>query len=258
VISQTQLQSQVITLQGTVIRILQDALFTGRINEGDMARLYNASEFAREGTVRALRDQYQRMLQAAPLKRPIGPIRRISSTPSLATERSTTTTTTTGTEVARRRDSKALALWNRPGTLFCRYAEMLQDTSRPLARSFQLDSGDARADGRCPACGVAIPIEPGRSWKIDKELVHEKVLARRPTENLEEVYTRVEDRKYMVSNRFVVKCHREGAGYACYLCYRNRDADTLCESMEGLVQHVSKDHQAAEYDAERDIKEVIY
>ncbi len=80
-IAQTQLQSQIITLQSTVIKILEEALYTGQIP--DIKRLLNASEFAREGSVRALRDQYQRMLQATPAKRPIGPVRRISSTPTL-------------------------------------------------------------------------------------------------------------------------------------------------------------------------------
>ncbi|KAG7288417.1 hypothetical protein NEMBOFW57_004767 [Staphylotrichum longicolle] len=58
VIAQTQIQSQIILLQGSVIKLLEEALLTGSLP--DINRLYNTSEFAREGSIRALRDQYQR------------------------------------------------------------------------------------------------------------------------------------------------------------------------------------------------------
>lgn len=63
-VAQNQIQSQIILLQGTVIKLLEEALLTGTIP--DINRLYNTSEFAREGSIRALHDQYQRLLESRP------------------------------------------------------------------------------------------------------------------------------------------------------------------------------------------------
>jgi len=82
--AQLQLQSAIITLQQTVIKVLEEALYSGQ--PPDISKLDNASEFARQGSVRALRDQYRRMLEgsAGPGNRsPAGPIRRVSSTSAL-------------------------------------------------------------------------------------------------------------------------------------------------------------------------------
>jgi hypothetical protein len=235
VVAQTQLQGQIITLQGTVIKMLEEALLTGR--PPDINKLYNASEFAREGSVRALRDQYQRMLQAAPLQRPGGPVRRISSQP----------------------DMRPRALDNRPyndreprpppqGALYCPYAEELQETDRPLDPVFSTGG-----PCECPACGFYIPVEQGRSWKIDKQVMRES-WSRGKHGKDDEVFEVSEDRTYRLTNRFLVKCHREGGGFACYLCYQFRDTDTLCKTLEGLVGHVSKRHSAQDYDDELDIR----
>jgi len=233
VIAQTQLQSQIITLQGTVIKLLEEALTTGR--PPNVNSLYNASEFAREGTVRALQDQYQRLLQAAPLQRPVGPVRRTSSTPTLRE----------GSEWGPRRPQKAITL-DKSGPLFCPYAEELQRTDRLLDVNFSEDGSR-----ECPACQSFIPIEPGRSWRVDKELVHERV-SKGPHER--EIVEYYELRTYLLSNRFIVKCHREGAGYACYLCYRNRDSDTLCKGMKGLADHVMDQHSIEELEKDPDIQ----
>jgi hypothetical protein len=239
VLAQTQLQGQIITLQGTVIRLLEDSLITGRMP--DINKLYNASEFARDGAIRALRDQYQRMLQSAPLQRPGGPVRRISSSPMLRLEGPP------GSEGPKR--AGTMVMFNNPGPLFCRYAEMLQDSRRPLDAVF--DEGGAC---ECPACGAGMPIEPGRAWKIDKELVRERLTKGGPYDD--QVVETFEDRTYALGNRFLIKCHRAGAGFACVLCYRHRERDTLCESMETLVNHVWKKHEVWEYESDPDIKDV--
>ena len=200
----------------------------------DINKLYNASEFAREGSLRALRDQYQRMLQSAPLQRPGGPVRRISSTPSLRDG---------GPPPGYHRPRQALT-FDKAGPLFCPYAEELQKTKRPLARPF-LRGGS----GACPACDMVIPVEEGHSWKIDKELVRERM----SRHDAGEVVEIVEERTFLLSNRFLVKCHRDGSGFACYLCYRNRDSDTLCRGMESLVNHVLDKHEIREYEEDPDI-----
>lgn len=234
-LAQTQLQSQIITLQSTVIALLEQALITGL--PPDLTRLRNASEFAREGSIRALRDQYQRLLQAVPVRRPIGPVRRTSSTPSLR-----------GSSVARGGGQKALdygggrggaLTFNRPGPLFCRYAEELQRSSRPVV-----------GDG-CPSCGAVMRLDAdGRPWGVVKEVVRERVASGK------EVVEYVEDRRYVVGSRFLFKCHRERTGFACWLCYRFREGDTLCKGVESLVKHLGEMHSVGELEREGDLRDV--
>jgi hypothetical protein len=235
VVAQTQLQSQIITLQGTVIKLLEEALITGR--PPDINSLYNASEFAREGSIKALRDQYQRLLQAAPLRRPIGPVRRTSSTPTLRED--------VGWEC--RPPQKALTFYSRnDDPLFCPYAVELQRTTRPLGEEFAAGGKCA-----CPSCGGVVAVEAGRAWRIEKEVLRERVL----TDGEKELVEVVEARTYMLTNRFIVKCHREGAGFACYLCYKYRKNDTLCKGMETFVGHIIEQHGVGEYERDPDIKE---
>jgi hypothetical protein len=280
-ISQTQLQSQVIMLQSTVISLLESALYDGKL--GDINKLFNASEFARDGSVRALRDQYQRMLQAAPIQRPQGMIRRTSSTPSMndtrtrmndrnsrMSDRNTRTIAPSAsgrgptnqggrseriTEVQTERsmaptnghemplETSAGHMFDASGALYCRYAERLQGTGAPLDDNFSADSSCA-----CPQCGTKISIQPGRAWRIDKELVHEQSSSGKYQE------ARIEERTYYINNRFIVKCHREKAGFACLLCFRYRDSDTLCETIQRFVNHIWKKHSVAEYEVEPDIE----
>jgi len=94
-----------------------------------------------------------------------------------------------------------------------------------------------------------LDIEPGRAWKIIKEILHERIST---PEYDDEV---IEERNYLVGNRFVIKSHRENGGFACVLCYRNRDKDTLLESPQGLVRHVWQKHEAEEY-SDPDIQEI--
>jgi len=281
-ITQTQLQSQVITLQGTVIGLLEDALYSGRI--ADVNKLFNASEFAREGSIRALQDQYMRMLQAAPVRRPVGPVRRISSTPTLhpsgprsihmRTEKADKAPSVRSRALTEKaldeheeedmvaqskalsivesrpangsvKETAALAVLDSTGPLFCRYAMDLQNTSMPLDACYAKGGSQA-----CPLCGTRVPVEAGRAWKIEKEIVHERVSKPKYEEEV------IEERTFLLGNRFIIKSHREKAGYACVLCYRHRDRDTICESISGLVKHVWQKHDVSEYESDGDIREL--
>lgn len=239
--AQTQLQSQIITLQQTVIALLQEALETGL--PPDLHRLRNASEFAREGSIRALRDQYQRMLTAAPLRpgRPAGLVRRISSTPDMRSDAGSGG----GKEmVVRGRGGGGgeVVRFNRPGPLFCPFAEDLQRGNGPLPR------------GECPACRSAVPL-PDRPFVVSKEVVKDRVS--RPAEDgTMEVVEYVGDRRYVVSSRFLWKCHREVTGFACLLCWRFREGDTLCKGVEGLVRHLGEKHSVQELEDEEDLRGV--
>jgi hypothetical protein len=252
-ITENQLQGQIITLQGTVIHLLEDALYTGRI--ADPIKLYNASELAREGSLSALQQQYQRMMQQAPIRRPMQPVRRISSQPSLASNKSRAyhtasargppASTRGGNEESMSLVKKSKTVVETDGPLFCIYSEDLQrDNKMSLHHTFGKGGGN-----QCPACKTILDVEHGRAWKIIKEVVHERI---ERAEYDDEV---IEERTYLIGNRFVVKSHRENGGFACVLCARGRDKDTLLESAQGLVRHIWQKHDAEEYN-DVDIREV--
>ena len=60
----------------------------------------------------------------------------------------------------------------------------------------------------------------------------------------------------MISNRFIVKCHREGGGFACVLCSKCREYDTVCREVEELVEHVWSEHEGWEVEGEEDVREM--
>lgn len=63
-------------------------------------------------------------------------------------------------------------------------------------------------------------------------------------------------RVFMVESRFLVKCHREGGGFACVLCSRFKDSDTTCAEIADLVDHIWRQHGVKELENEEDIAEV--
>jgi hypothetical protein len=270
VVAQNQIQSQIILLQGSVIKLLEEAILTGTLP--DLNRLYNTSEFARESSIRALRDQYQRLLESAPpqaiqqqqqRRRPTGPMRRISSTPSLRGDRSTTNSAWShGAPL-----TKAVTQPSNTGQpLFCRCAREMQYTSKPLHSVL----ANSRGAAVCAGCGTGVDDEDDaegcRSWKIEKE-VAVRAGGRRESVNDDRLAlmrrgpnsgpdSEIVVLTYLLTRRFIFKCHREDSGYACYLCYCYNDRDTLCRSEEGLVSHVTNKHSVREYVGDRDIREL--
>ncbi|KAK0716431.1 hypothetical protein B0T21DRAFT_415139 [Apiosordaria backusii] len=276
-VAQTQLQSQIIVLQSTVIKLLEEALLTGQ--PPDLSRLYNTSEFAREGSIRALQDQYQRFLQSAPIQRrgprPGAPIRRTSSTPSFRGDLANGA----GWDHPPARKALPPAANSNPynndneggmstkGPLFCPYAVDLQRSPSPTR---QIPS-----HATCPACGILLGGLPTdrddrdvgqSSWRIEKEVVIRGRDRDRDWERRDRSSSRgsryddrdekVDTRSFILTPRFVAKCHRPDSGYACYLCFCHRDRDTLCRSEEALVSHIAGKHSIAEYKQDRDVKEM--
>ncbi|EPE10555.1 hypothetical protein F503_05650 [Ophiostoma piceae UAMH 11346] len=184
--------------------------------------------------------------------------------------------------------------------LFCRYSIQLQkDWRRPLALGSEDGSShsemdfDGNADGDliCPACMGSFAIEHDRSWKMHKPVVvGEEIQQVKDTDARDDadgasnadgdrtvattthrknIVELVQDRLFVVSNRFIVKCHRPAAydglentllppSYACSLCDRF-DADgkvTLCSSMARLVNHVCEKHSVGELLSDPDIREI--
>ncbi|CAK7268682.1 hypothetical protein SEPCBS57363_003219 [Sporothrix epigloea] len=333
-IAQNELQAQIIDLQASVIRLLQDALESGSMP--DPAALYAAAGRARNGSIRALQDQYQRMLTAAPRLGELGigyggeRSRRRLRASSVASGSTRNDGRDWGTAVdsERNRDrdrdrdrardqrsqsqlgggsSRRSAKYTlEPPPLFCRYAtELQQDSQRPL-----VDGGGSRdrddddcGNLTCPACMGQFSIDQKRSWKIQKPVVVgeriEEIVDRneRPasdfngeddsdgvdqgklvTTRRRNIIELVQDRRFVVSNRFIVKCHRPaiydiGPGdggsergyllpptYACCLCDRFESIGsgkvTLCGSMTRLVSHLCEKHTVAELLSDPDISEI--
>ncbi|KAH8159347.1 hypothetical protein CIB48_g8901 [Xylaria polymorpha] len=135
-LTENQLQAQVITLQRTVIDVLQEALLNRRsLSHGDVQRLITASLAARNGSLDALRQQYQRLsFESYPQRGSLPETRHHSSDG--------------GTE-----------------QLFCRYSVALQNTpDLPLSASFA-----PGGDGHCPACKVQLdPDTSDTYWHVAK------------------------------------------------------------------------------------------
>ncbi|KAK0668024.1 hypothetical protein QBC41DRAFT_128342 [Cercophora samala] len=264
-VAQTQLQSQIIVLQGTVIKLLEEALLSGQ--PPDLSRLYNTSEFAREGSIRALQDQYQRFLQSAPIPRrgprPGAPIRRTSSTPSLRADHPPVRKALPPAAPPSLYHDDSRSGIDTKGPLFCPYAADLQRSPSP-----------ALLHVTCPACGTSLEGPPvGRddregcqsSWRIEKEVVvrdrdRERVWEHRGRSSSRgsrygDRDEKGDTRSFILTPRFVAKCHRPDSGYACYLCFCHRDRDTLCRTEEALVSHVASKHSIAEYKQDCDMKE---
>jgi len=192
------------------------------LTKAEVFKLLDSVDTARNGSIDALSNQYQRMIQEAPVKRPALP-------PSAPSEDGS--------------------------PLFCQYAISLQNKQSSLLPFYQ--SGD----NRCPRCSVVIPVESNRAWKIVKDVEVSRGPAERETngkgdvEIVEQIV--MEERPFHVSNSFIVKCHRSNQEFACVLCNKFRKVDTVWESPKSLVSHLQRFHDLDELVKDSDIKEVV-
>ncbi|CAO2652290.1 Nn.00g005730.m01.CDS01 [Neocucurbitaria sp. VM-36] len=221
-IVENQLQAQIISLQQTVINVLQDALYNDRqLTRADMAKLIAASNSAREGSLDALRQAQQRLGSNGSNRSP-------SPQRSLATPKRAST----------------IIMDNGPNQLFCRYSLDLQYVPhKPLAASFA-PGGSCQ----CPACGVRLDITAEDFWMIGK---------RTPLTVIDNGFETdiMETREFRLGQRFVLKCHTPDGEYACTICNKNRDVDAICRNVESLVKHVGTYHDVDELDREVDLRE---
>lgn len=58
---------------------------------------------------------------------------------------------------------------------------------------------------------------------------------------------------FLVRNEFVVKCHRVGGGFACALCAKYGEADTVCRDVGGLMEHLWREHSCGDLERDGDI-----
>ncbi|KAF2110103.1 hypothetical protein BDV96DRAFT_651256 [Lophiotrema nucula] len=123
-----------------------------------------------------------------------------------------------------------------PRPLYCLYATDLQrDPSQALASSIT-----SSVEPYCPYCKRILNLSPGKSWEIFKD-------------------DEGHERCFRIQNRFVVKCHRDSVdgGYSCVLCTRSATIDTVCGDVKALIRHVWMDHGAGEFELEEDIPEFV-
>ncbi|KAI8627779.1 hypothetical protein F5Y19DRAFT_441322 [Xylariaceae sp. FL1651] len=218
IITENQLQAQIITLQQTVIDVLQEALLNRTsLSCTDVQKLISASAAARNSSLGALREQYQRLSLAAPLRHRALP------------------------DIDRRQFSDVNV-----GDLFCKYSLALQDNPNlPLSSTFASGGG-----GFCPCCGFQLDTETSDTyWHIEK-----RVPALISHERYDEKYT--EKYHFNLGQRFIIKCHTEQGEYACVLCREHRSVDVVCRSVPTLVNHVGKTHNVSELRLEPDLKTI--
>ncbi|KAJ4375768.1 hypothetical protein N0V83_001045 [Neocucurbitaria cava] len=228
-IVENQLQAQIISLQQTVINVLQDALYNDRqLTRADMAKLIAASNSAREGSLDALRQAQSRL----------GGSNNSVSNRSPSPQRS----------IVPPKRASTVVQDNGPDQLFCRYSLDLQYIQhKPLAASFA-PGGPCQ----CPACGVRLDVTAEDFWMIGKRTPR---TVRDPS-GYEATIEIMETREFRLGQRFALKCHTPDGEYACTICNKNRDVDAICRNVDALVKHVGTFHDVDELDGEFDLREV--
>lgn len=226
-IVENQLQAQIISLQQTVINVLQDALYNDRqLTRADMAKLIAASNEARDGSLDALR-QAQHRLGGSQIGN--GSPRNASPLQSLPPPKRAPT-----------------AILDGPEQLFCPYALDLQYIQgKPLAASFAPGGSCA-----CPACGIPLDVTADDFWMIGKRT---PITVWDKTTGYESEI--MDTREFRLGQRFVIKCHTPDGEYACTICNKGRDVDAICRTVESLVKHVGTYHDVAELEREPDLRE---
>ena len=272
-ITQTSLQSQIITLQSVIITIFLYGPTSPEPLSHHLSSLLAASRAAGGAAVDALAAQQQRQIAALPptprsarapsvrsrdahdLPYPVAAVPSKSSV-STALVRSRhqweddnatpypAKTTILDRPTMNRSDTESTSFSGltaygtdpAPHTLFCLYALDLQrHRDQQLSASITSDPSPY-----CPYCKRTLSLSPGKSWEICIE-----------DDGI--------DRCFRVQNRFVVKCHRNSVdgGYSCVLCSQRGSIGTVCGDVKALIRHVWQDHNIAELKNEEDVVEVI-
>ncbi|PVH93028.1 hypothetical protein DM02DRAFT_721870 [Periconia macrospinosa] len=289
VITQTALQSQIITLQSALITTFLYGPTTPDPISKHLSVLVTASREAGLQAVDALSAQQLRQLSIIPTPprstrspaprsshphRLPYPVTNETSTSTALIKSSsrndhddrsspypakTTILTTTTRPPPQRTDTESTAFsgpisyaTSPPQPVYCPYALDLQNhSSQPLSSS--ITHSTPGTVPFCPHCTRTLQLSPGKSWEVIK---HDTPTP--TTTTTSHLTTTPRERCFHISNRFVVKCHRPGAdaGYMCVLCSRGASAnETVCGDVKALVKHVWQDHAVWELEGEEDVEE---
>lgn len=235
-VTENRLKDQIISMQQTVIDVLQDALYNGRsLSKADIQRLVAAQDQAKQGSLEAMRDQARRM-------------GRRSSHWEIDTRRQLTLPTPDspmddGFPQPRRVRTEPTT-YDLPPALYCRYAYDLQtDQSVEIHRNFLPQSSL-----KCPACRAYVGVSTQNGWVLETRTLL-------PASQQDERGGLTELRKYRMDARLVLKSHTPEGDFACFMCYqdRTRDADCHCKTVDALVKHIGRDHTRDDLEREVDI-----
>ncbi|RYN52133.1 hypothetical protein AA0114_g5016 [Alternaria tenuissima] len=280
VTTHTQLQSQIIKLQQTVLNIQQDLLLSTYLapssSHSHLVRLIQATRTTRAASIASLNMQYQRMLPPLPSplppRGPDPPLKvpgafpqpdhpRPPSRPPLRHKKRMSSSSSSSS--SNESEEKVVKILPAPGPkpkpipppqvpppssrystrLFCIYAKDLQLSPRlHLANAYK-----PGGNGKCPFCRTHITIQPGKAWEIVVDGCSRKV---------GQGFVEIASRTFRIRNRFIVKCHRDTGGFACVLCARFKESDTVCRGIESLMDHLWREHTSEELERDVDIVEI--
>ena len=250
-IARIQLQSQIVDLQQVLISIHEDLTLssytTVASSHSQLIHLVQTVRTTRAAAIQALDLLHQRMLVTPPCKDPEDPkpIPGDLPAPPKSPQRSRSSSSSSSSS------NTSIAIPVKPdpkpkpkpkpkpnpniNKLFCRYALDLQYNAHlPLSNNFGCDGNK-----KCPHCHTHIPVRPNKAWEVIMET--QGRLPRR--------------KRFMIRNVFVVKCHRAGGGFACVLCAKYGEVDTVCRSIAALMEHLWKEHTAEDLEKDEDIVE---
>lgn len=243
-ITRNQLQAQIILLQQRLLYTYEDIILNSEFPRHPptyhLKELVHTTRVARSAVIDALTMQYQRML---PAPVPTDPVHLLPGAyplpppPILIEPHDHHTTTVEYQHHHHHRPASRSSARSKPETppLYCLYARNLQrNPSLPLTDTFR-----PGGTSHCPSCETHIPTSPNKAWEIVKASSRQGA----------------SDRTFLVGTRFLVKCHREGGGFACVLCSKCREADTVCGEVEGLVEHLWREHGVGELEGDGDVGE---
>lgn len=239
-VARIQLQSHIIKLQRVLISIHQDFMLSNYLtissSHSQLIHLVQTVRTTRGAVIQALDVLYQRMLAQPPPKKPAAslPIPKTFPAPPQSPQRSkngSASSSNTSVHIPSKPAPKPNPNLNK---LFCRYALDLQfNTHLPLSANFKPEG-----NRKCPRCRTYISVRPKKAWEVTMV-----TSGRHPRR-----------KRFLVRNVFVVKCHREGGGFACVLCARYGDADTVCRSVGALVEHLWKEHSSEDLEKDEDVE----
>ncbi|KAF2031244.1 hypothetical protein EK21DRAFT_63603, partial [Setomelanomma holmii] len=268
VFSQTALQSQIIILQSVLVTIFLYGPTSSDSISHQLSNLVAASRAAGTSVVDILAAQVQRQQGALPpmprsSHSPVGrsnasfaaPYPTASSSTSLVRyqepqrprDGSPVNTTVlewrgrpkperTDTDTTSMTGPTSYGMKTAPHGLYCLYSIDLQrHRDQPLSGSITSDPVPY-----CPHCKRTLHLSPGKAWEICKN-------------------DNGCERVFQVSNRFVVKCHRDGPDgqYSCVLCSDHSNVASVCGDVKALIRHIWEDHSVAELKHEEDMTEVV-
>lgn len=245
-IAKIQLQSHIIKLQQVLISIHQDLMLSNYLtissSHSQLIHLVQTIRTARAAAIQALDLLYQRLLTPPPPKKPSVQLPKpgpppVPPRPPQGSRNDSSSSSDTSIQAPQ----KPVPPEPKPGPkpnpntnkLFCRYALDLQyNKYLPLSNNFDTDGSR-----RCPYCRNYIAVRPKKAWEV--------VIGASGCDS--------KRKSFLVRNVFVVKCHRVGGGFACVLCARFGDADTVCRSIAALMEHLWKEHTAEDLEKDEDI-----